>query len=117
MRGGNTLLIILLAGLLIGLIILVTHHDQGQIAGISTWQFGQLVVLLSIGIFIGAGVWRSSRGRLPQSLTAIVFWLVVAVLLAIAYSYRDMFPQFSSVTDTSHWLAIAEYAPSLLLRA
>ncbi len=117
MRGGNTLLIILLAGLLIGLIILVTHHDQGQVAGISTEQFGQLVVLLSIGIFIGAGVWRGTRGRLPQSLTAIVFWLVIALLLAIAYSYKDMFPQFSGAMEAGEWLVSAAARSSLLLFA
>lgn len=116
MRGGNTLLVILLALLLIGLIILVTHHDQGQVAGISTTQFGQLVVLLSIGIFIGAGVWRGTRGRLPHALTAIVFWLVIALLLAVAYSYRDLFPRFSSVTGAGDWFFAATTSlPSLLM--
>lgn len=112
MRGGNTTLFILMGILLVGLIILVTHHDQGQVAGISTQQFGQLVVLLSIGIFIGVGVWKRTRGQLPQALTAIVFWLVVALLLAIAYSFKDMFPQFSSAAEAGTWLLATTAGPA-----
>lgn len=100
----NTLLIILLLGLLAGLVLLVTHHDEGEIAGMSTDQFGRLVVLLSIGIFIGAGMWGRMRGQLSQSLIAIIFWLVIALLIGLAYSYRDLLPQFSNLTPVAELL-------------
>ncbi|MGQ3670874.1 hypothetical protein ACT6QG_00555 [Xanthobacter sp. TB0136] len=100
----NTLLIILLLGLLAGLVLLVTHHDEGEIAGMSTDQFGRLVVLLSIGIFIGAGMWGRMRGQLSQSLIAIIFWLVIALLIGLAYSYRDLLPQFSSLAPVAELL-------------
>lgn len=100
----NTLLIILLLGLLAGLVLLVTHHDEGEIAGMNTDQFGRLVVLLSIGIFIGAGMWGRMRGQLSQSLIAIIFWLVIALLIGLAYSYRDLLPQFSNLAPVAELL-------------
>ncbi len=105
-KRSNALLIVLLVGLLAGLVVLVTHHDSGTVAGMSTDQFGRLVVLLSIGIFIGAGLWARTRGQLSQSLTAIVFWLVIALFLALVYTYRDLFPQFGSLPAHGDMLAL-----------
>ncbi|MGE4372768.1 MAG: TIGR02281 family clan AA aspartic protease [Xanthobacter sp.] len=88
-RGGDRLLLVLLLGLLVGLVLLVTHHKEGEIAGLGLDQFGQMVVLLSIAIFIGAGIWGGWHSRMMKSLKAALFWCLIAALLAVVYTYRD----------------------------
>lgn len=90
---GDRLLWILLIGLLGGLLVLVVHHEHGQVAGIDLDQFGSLVAKLSIAIFVGAMAWSMFRGRLAESVLAAVFWIGVAAVLALAYTYREPLQQ------------------------
>ncbi|MFG1392558.1 retropepsin-like aspartic protease family protein [Xanthobacter agilis] len=85
---GDRLLWVLLIGLLIGLVVLVAHHDQGEVAGLSLDQFGALVALGSVGIWIGWGLLSRFHGRFADAVLAMVFWVLVAVLLAGVYTYR-----------------------------
>lgn len=85
----DRLLWILLIGLLGGLIVLAVHHEQGEVAGLDLEQFGSLVAQLSIAIFIGAMVWATFRGRIAESLLAAAFWVVLAGVLAVGYTYRE----------------------------
>lgn len=90
----DRLLWVLLIGLLIGLVVLVAHHDQGEVGGLSLDQFGALVATLSIGIWFGAGILRRFHGRFVDALLAAVFWVLLAVLLAGVYTYRGPLEQF-----------------------
>ena len=89
----DKLLWILLLGLLGGVVVLAVHHERGQIAGIELDQFGALVGQLSIAIFVGAALWATLRGRIAESLMAAAFWLVLAALLALGYTYREPLTQ------------------------
>lgn len=86
---GDRLLWILLLGLFGGAVVLAVHHEQGEVAGIDINQFGSLVVQLSIAIFVGAALWSVVRGRIAESLLAAAFWVVLAALLAVGYTYRE----------------------------
>ena len=89
----DKLLWILLLGLFGGVVVLAVHHEKGQVAGIELDQFGSLVGQLSIAIFIGAALWATLRGRIAESLMAAGFWLVLAALLALGYTYREPLTQ------------------------
>ncbi|MFS8038493.1 TIGR02281 family clan AA aspartic protease [Xanthobacter sp. AM11] len=86
---GDRLLWILLIGLFGGVVVLAVHHEQGQIAGLDLDQFGGLVGQLALAIFIGAALWSIVRGRVAESLLAATFWVVLAALLAVGYTYRE----------------------------
>lgn len=85
----DRLLWVLLVGLLIGLVVLVAYHEQGEVAGLGLDQFGALVALGSIGIWIGWGLLSRFHGRLADAALALLFWLLVALLLAGVYTYRE----------------------------
>ncbi|MDI4662830.1 TIGR02281 family clan AA aspartic protease [Xanthobacter autotrophicus] len=89
----DRLLWMLLIGLLGGVVVLAVHHEQGEVAGIDLNQFGALVSQLAIAVFIGAGLWSVVRGRIGESLVAAAFWLVLAALLALGYTYREPLAQ------------------------
>lgn len=86
---GDRLLWVLLIGLLAGLVVLVAHHEQGEVAGLGIDQFGALVALGSIGIWIGWGLLSRFNGRLAEAVLALLLWLLVALLLAGVYTYRE----------------------------
>lgn len=79
-------LLLLLLGT--GLLILVISHDRGAVGGLTTDQFGSLVFWVALLLFIGSATITVFRGRLSEALEAALFWIVVAVLLATAYTYR-----------------------------
>lgn len=88
MPRSDRLLWILLIGLFTGVLVLVVHHEQGEVAGLSLDQFGGLVAKLSIGIVVAAMAWSMFRGRIGEALMAAAFWIVLAALLAVVYTYR-----------------------------
>ncbi|MFG1433033.1 TIGR02281 family clan AA aspartic protease [Xanthobacter sp. V2C-8] len=90
----DRLLWVLLVILLIGLVVLVAHHDQGEVAGLGLDQFGALVALGSIGIWIGWGLLSRFHGGFAEAVLAAMFWLLVAVLLGGVYTYREPLSAF-----------------------
>lgn len=78
------LLVILAAAL----VALVARHEQGEIGGLSLEAFASLVVLGSLGLVWGAGLLSRFRGQAGQALTAMAFWLLIVVFLALVYVYR-----------------------------
>ena len=89
----DRLLWLLLIGLFAGGVILAVNHEQGEVAGIDINKFGALVGQLSIAVFVGAAAWSIFRGRIAESLMAAAFWLVLAALLALGYTYREPLSQ------------------------
>lgn len=84
----NRLLWILLVGLLIALLVLFARHDEGTIGGMLNEDFASLAVRVALLIFIGGMVLTLFRDRFSKALEAALFWFVVALLLALGYTYR-----------------------------
>jgi aspartyl protease family protein len=84
----NRLLWYLLIGLGVALLLLVLRHDQGTIAGFDANDFASLTVKIALLIFLAGGVLALFRDRFAQALEAALFWVVVALLLALGYTYR-----------------------------
>jgi aspartyl protease family protein len=79
------LLLVVLGG---ALLLLVWRHEDGTVAGLDNDDFASLVVRASLVVFIGASVVMLFRERLFEAFQAAMFWVVVAMLLAVGYTYR-----------------------------
>jgi aspartyl protease family protein len=71
----------------IGLALLIVA-DAGSLVGLSQDQFGQLLPLLVILLFIAAGVF-SRRHRVGELLGNFVLWIGIFGVAAVGYAYRD----------------------------
>jgi aspartyl protease family protein len=83
------LLFLLLLGLAIGLVVLVARHEQGTIAGLSTDDFSSLLIKIVLVVFVGSMVLTLFRERFSKALEAALFWVVIALILAVGYTYRE----------------------------
>ena len=86
MRG--VLLWLLLGGLALSLIVLIGSHETGTVAGLATDDFGALIYNLALIVFLGGTVLVLFRERFSKALQAALMWLVIALMLAVGYSYR-----------------------------
>jgi aspartyl protease family protein len=78
-------LLVLLGG---ALLLLVLRHDAGTIAGLETGDFASLAYKIALLIFIGGAALAMFRNRIAEAFQAALFWVVVALLLAVGYTYR-----------------------------
>ncbi|OYX13642.1 MAG: histidine kinase [Rhizobiales bacterium 32-66-8] len=90
---GDRLLWLLLLGLFGGVIVLAVHHEQGDVAGLDLDQFGNLVAKLGLVVLVAAAAWSMFRGRLGEALMAALFWIILALVLALGYTYRGPLAQ------------------------
>ena len=84
----NRVLWLLLLILGAGLLVVLVRQDQGTVAGIDVGDFASLTVKIALLVFVGAAVLTLFRQRLAQALQAALFWVVVALILVVGYSYR-----------------------------
>jgi aspartyl protease family protein len=84
----SRLLWLLLLGLGLALLVLIVRHDDGTIAGLESHDFASLSIKIALLVFFGGLVLALFRHRFRQALEAAVFWVVIALFLAVAYSYR-----------------------------
>jgi aspartyl protease family protein len=84
----SRLLWILLIGLGLGFLLLVLRHEDGTVAGMTTDEFSGVVIKVTLMVFIGSMLVTLFRERFSQALQAGLFWLIVAAVLAIGYTYR-----------------------------
>jgi aspartyl protease family protein len=82
------LLWVLLVGLALALLVLLLRHDEGTIAGLETGDFASLVYRVALLVFIGGTVIVMFRHRFAAALEAALFWLLLALVLAVGYTYR-----------------------------
>jgi len=82
------LLWILLAGLVIALVILVARHEEGMVGPLSTHDFSSLTYQVALLIFLGGTVLALFREHFAKALEAAMFWLAVALVLTLVYTYR-----------------------------
>jgi aspartyl protease family protein len=79
---------ILLIGLGAALLLLVVRHDEGTVAGLSTHDFASLAMKIAVLVFVGGAVLALFRDRFSEALEAALFWVVLALVLAVGYTYR-----------------------------
>jgi aspartyl protease family protein len=79
-------IILLLLG--VGMLVLVVRHDQGTIAGLETGDFASLIAKVALLVFIGAAVMAMFRNRIAAAFQAAMLWVMVALILALGYTYR-----------------------------
>jgi aspartyl protease family protein len=79
------LLLAILAALLVALML---ETDDGSFAGLSRLDFASLLIKAVVLLFIGTLALTFFRGRVSQAFEAAAVWLVIALLLAVGYTYR-----------------------------
>ncbi len=84
----RSLLWILLLALGLTLLVLLARKTDGGVAGISGEDFAVLVGKIAILVLIGGAVMTLFRGRFSEALEAALLWVVVALLLVLAYTFR-----------------------------
>ena len=82
------LLWILLAGILIALVVLILRHDAGHGRPLTTDDFASLAYKIALLVFLGGAVLTLFREHFAKALEAAVFWIVLALILALGYTYR-----------------------------
>ena len=78
----------LLIGLGLALLLLLLGREDDLIAGLVRQDFARVAVNVAIGLFVGGLVFVAFRHRLSEALQAAMFWLMIALLLGVAYSFR-----------------------------
>jgi aspartyl protease family protein len=79
---------LLLTGLGLSLVILLVRHEQGTIGGLTTDDFASLTVKIAFLVFLGGSVLVMFRERFAKALQALLFWLLLALVIGLGYTYR-----------------------------
>jgi len=77
----------LLTGVLIALVFIIARHGENN-AGLADADLGSLAVKIVLLVVVGAVVLMVFRERFARALTAALFWVVLALVLVVGYSYR-----------------------------
>ena len=67
---------------------LLLSRDGELIAGFARHDFARLAAKVAIGVAIGSLVFVLFRQRFSEALQAALFWVVLGLLLAVAYTFR-----------------------------
>jgi aspartyl protease family protein len=84
----NRFLLLLLIGLLIAILIVLARNAEGTVGPLSTGDFASLAYKILLLVFLGGAVLTMFRERFSQAITAALLWVVVGLVLVVAYSYR-----------------------------
>jgi aspartyl protease family protein len=82
------LLILLLSAIVIAILIIFARHGAGTVGPLSTSEFGSLTYQVVLLVFLGAVVLTMFRERFSEALASALMWVVVGLVLVVAYSYR-----------------------------
>jgi aspartyl protease family protein len=83
---GRRLLWVVLGAVLIALVVIIAR--RGEDAGLSELNLGSLAQKIVVLVVAGAVALMLFRERFAQALTAALFWVVLALVLVVGYSYR-----------------------------
>ena len=97
------LLWILLARLTVVLFVLVARND-GAFTNLSHLDLSSLAIKIALIVFVGALILALFRERFSRAIESALIWVVVALLLAIGYTYRF---ELNDVADR----VVAEFVP------
>ncbi|MEW9808288.1 TIGR02281 family clan AA aspartic protease [Mesorhizobium sp. ZMM04-5] len=76
-----------IAILAIGLVVLLLSDPHGEVLGLSTDRFGNLVYLVALGAVVGSGVLFSGQ-RFGQTVRTLAIWMLIVLALMTGYEYR-----------------------------
>jgi aspartyl protease family protein len=79
----------LLVGIGLALLILIARHEKETIAGLALDDFSALVVKVALLVFLAGAVIALFRHRFTAALEAMLFWLLIGLVLAAGYTYRQ----------------------------
>jgi aspartyl protease family protein len=83
---GRRLLRVVLGVVLIALVLIIAR--RGEDAGLSELDLGSLAQKIVVLVVAGAVALMLFRERFAPALTAALFWVVLALVLVVGYSYR-----------------------------
>jgi aspartyl protease family protein len=72
----------------VGLLALLLRHDQGTIVGLDAGDFASLVIKIALLVVIGGAALALFRQRVAEAFQAALFWVIVALVLVIGYTFR-----------------------------
>jgi aspartyl protease family protein len=84
----SRLLMLLLVGIAIAILIILARNGAGTVGPLSTGDFGSLAYKIVLLVFLGGVVLTMFRERFSQAIAAALLWVVVGLVLVVAYSYR-----------------------------
>jgi aspartyl protease family protein len=84
----DRLLWIVIAALGFTVIALALRHQQGTIAGLELEQFASLAYFAALLVLITGFGYFFYHSRLGEMIRATLFWAMIALVLALGYSYR-----------------------------
>lgn len=84
----DRLLWIVIAALGLTVVALALRHQQGTIAGLDLETFASIAYLSALFVLVGGLSYTLFYSRLGEMLRALMFWMMIALLLALGYSYR-----------------------------
>jgi aspartyl protease family protein len=84
----STLFWIVMTGIALALAVLLMRHDQGSIAGMSTDDFASLSIKIVWLVALGGAALVIFRENIARALRIVLIWVVIALALALGYTYR-----------------------------
>jgi aspartyl protease family protein len=84
----DRLLWIVISALGLTVVALALRHQQGTIAGLDLESFASVAYLSALFVLVGGLSYTLFYSRLGELVRALVFWVMIAILLAVGYSYR-----------------------------
>ena len=84
----DRLLWIVIAALGFTVIALALRHQEGTIAGFELEQFARVAYLLALLVLVTGFGYFFYYSRIGEMIRALLFWAMIALVLALAYSYR-----------------------------
>jgi aspartyl protease family protein len=84
----DRLLWIVIAALGFTVVALAMRHQQGTIAGLELDQFSRLAYLLAVLVLVTGFGYFFYKSRVGEMIRAVLFWALIALVLALGYSYR-----------------------------
>lgn len=84
----STLFWIVMTGIALALAVLLMRHEQGNVAGMSTDDFASLSIKIVWLVALGGAALVIFRENVVRALRIVLIWVVIALMLALGYTYR-----------------------------
>jgi aspartyl protease family protein len=84
----DRLLWIVIAALGVTVVALAMRHQEGTIAGMDIDQFARVAYMLALLVLVTGFGYFFYHSRIGEMIRAALFWGMIALLLALVYSYR-----------------------------
>jgi aspartyl protease family protein len=78
----------ILLALALALVVLLARHNEGLTGALSTGDMASLVYKVGLLVLISGAVLAIFRQNFTQALTQALFWVVIAFVLVLGYTYR-----------------------------